>query len=250
LTGPGPHLVSPLLADLVGVALAAAEASDGLVDPTVGTAMQELGYDLSFDRLPTDGPSVGLVRAIPGWRQVRLDGDRLDLPAGVLLDLGATAKARAADLLAARVAHTLGVGVLLELGGDIATAGQCPQGWQVAVRDTADDPAGQVTLAAGAAVATSSTVRRTWHRGGTRLHHILDPRTAAPAAPVWRSVTIAAPTCVEANTAATAAVIVGTRAAQWLSDRGLSARLVDQRRRVVHVGDWPDEPHGPGEVAA
>jgi thiamine biosynthesis lipoprotein len=84
-------------------------------------------------------------------------------------------------------------------------------------------------------------VRRTWQRGGVRIHHVVDPRTAAPAAPVWRSVTVAAPTCVEANTASTAAVVLGRDAARWLSERGLTARLVDQQHRVIRVGGWPQD---------
>jgi thiamine biosynthesis lipoprotein len=179
---------------------------------------------------------------VPGWRRVHLNGDRLELPRGVLLDLGATAKARAADLLAARAARTVGVGVLVELGGDIATAGPAPAGgWQVLVRDSRDDPACQVTLAPGGAVATSSTVRRTWRRGGVLVHHLVDPRTAAPAEPVWRSATVAASTCVEANTASTAAVVLGREAPGWLAARGFTARLVDQQLRVVRVGGWPAE---------
>ena len=239
---PGRARLSPLLADLVGTALDAAEASGGLVDPTVGSAMQQLGYDRSIELLPADGAPVQLVTEVPGWRQVQLYGDRLDLPRGVLLDLGATAKARAADLLARRAADTVGGGVLGELGGDIATAGPAPaDGWQVLVRDTEDDPACQVTLTEGSAVATSSTVRRTWRRGGVRIHHVVDPRTAAPAAPVWRSATVAAPSCVEANTASTAAVVLGRKAPRWLSEHGYTARLVDQQRRVVRVGGWPEE---------
>jgi thiamine biosynthesis lipoprotein len=252
LAGPNPnpstHRVSPVLADLIGTALEAAAASDGLVDPTIGSALQRLGYDHSLEQLPPDGPPVRLVHTVPGWRCVRLHGDRLELPAGVVLDLGATAKARAADLIADRVADTLGVGVLVELGGDIATSDPAPRSaeglheeWQVAIRDTSQDPAGQVTLAGGSAIATSSTVRRTWRRGGVQLHHIIDPRTAAPAPPAWRSVTVAASTCVVANTASTAAVVLGHEAAGWLSDRGFSARLVDQHHRVVRVGDWPEE---------
>jgi thiamine biosynthesis lipoprotein len=89
-------------------------------------------------------------------------------------------------------------------------------------------------------MATSSTVRRAWRRGGVRLHHIVDPRTAAPAAPVWRSVAVAAPTCVEANTASTAAVILGLDATRWLGERGFTARLIDQRHRVCRVGSWPE----------
>ena len=182
------------------------------------------------------------MQHVPGWRAVHLYGDKLELPHGIQLDLGATAKARAADLTARRAAETVGVGVLVELGGDVATAGTAPDGgWQVLVRDTDDDPAAQVTLQAGWAVATSSTVRRAWRRGGVRLHHIVDPRTAAPAAPVWRSATVAAPTCAEANTASTAAVILGHDAGRWLAERGYTARLVDQRHRVVRVGAWPQD---------
>jgi FAD:protein FMN transferase len=239
---PGRNRVSPMLADLVGTALDAAEASGGLVDPTVGTVMSELGYDRSFELLPPDGTPVSLAHGVPGFRRVHLYGDRLELPTGLQLDLGATAKARAADLAAQRAASTVAVGVLVELGGDIATAGPGPDGgWQVLVQDSEDDPAGQVTLLPGWAVATSSTVRRAWRRGGVPLHHIVDPRTAAPAAPVWRSATVAAPTCVEANTASTAAVVLGRAANRWLGERGYPARLVDQRHRVVRVGDWPRE---------
>ena len=239
---PGRNRLSPMLADLIGTALDAAEASAGLVDPTVGSVVRALGYDRSIELLPADGAPVDLVHHIAGWRQVHLYGDKLELPVGVQLDLGATAKARAADLTARRAAEMVGVGVLVELGGDVATAGAGPDGgWQVLVRDTDDDPAAQVTLRPGWALATSSTVRRAWRRGGVRLHHIVDPRTAAPAAPVWRSATVAAPTCTGANTASTAAVILGHDAGRWLSERGCTARLVDQRRRVVRVGDWPRE---------
>ena len=239
---PGRNRLSPLLADLVGTALDAAEASAGLVDPTVGSVVRGLGYDRSIELLPADGAPVRLVQRVPGWRSVNLYGDHLELPPGIQLDLGATATARAADLMARRAADTVGVGVLVELGGDVATAGPGPEGgWQVLVQDTADDPAGQVTLQPGWAVATSSTVRRAWRRGGVRLHHIVDPRTAAPAAPVWRSATVAAPTCVDANTASTAAVILGHDAGRWLSEHGYIARLVDERHRVLRVGDWPRE---------
>jgi FAD:protein FMN transferase len=238
----GRNRLSPMLADLVGTALDAAEVSGGLVDPTVGSALQGLGYDRSIELLPADGTPVSLVQNVPGFRQVHLYGDRLELPRGLQLDLGATAKARAADLTARRAADTIGVGVLVELGGDIATAGPGPEdGWQILVADSADDPACQITLQPGWALATSSTLRRAWRRGGVRLHHIVDPRTAAPAAPVWRSASVAAPTCVEANTASTAAVILGHEAARWLDERGFPARMIDQRHRVCRVGDWPQE---------
>src|SRR6476646_1961224 len=97
---PGRNRLSPMLADLVGTALDAAEASSGLVDPTVGAVVRALGYHGSIELLPADGAPVSLVHHVPGWRQVHLYGDKLELPVGLQLDLGATAKARAADLTA------------------------------------------------------------------------------------------------------------------------------------------------------
>ena len=240
---PGRNRLSPMLADLVGTALDAAEASAGLVDPTVGSVVRALGYDRSIELLPADGAPVSLVQHVPGWRAVHLYGDKLELPRGVQLDLGATAKARAADLTARRAAETGRASACSS--SSVATSPPPAPAPTMAGRssssDTDDDPAGQVTLQAGWAVATSSTVRRAWRRGGVRLHHIVDPRTAAPAAPVWRSATVAAPTCAEANTASTAAVILGHDAVRWLAERGYTARLVDQRHRVVRVGAWPQE---------
>jgi thiamine biosynthesis lipoprotein len=239
---PGVNQVSAVLADLVGEALRVARDTDGLVDPTVGVSLCALGYDRTIDRIDRDGPAVTVVPGVPGWRSVQLQDRRLRIPQGVLLDLGATAKARAADLAAERAAERVDAPVLVAIGGDIATSGAGPdRGWQVLVQDTEDDSPCQITLAPGAAIATSSTVRRTWRRGGRAMHHIVDPRTAAPAPPVWRSVTVAAPTCVEANAASTASVVLGHRAPAWLRDRGYAARLVDGEHRVRRLGDWPKE---------
>ena len=242
LLRPGVNRISATLADLVSEALHAARVTEGLVDPTVGGTLTALGYDRSIEQIEPDGPAVSIIPAVPGWAVVSLEKRRLRVPQGVLLDLGATAKARASDLAAASAAARVGSPVLVGIGGDIATAGAGPdQGWQIRVQDSPEDPACQVTLAPGSAIATSSTVRRAWRRGGRTMHHIVDPRTAAPALPAWRSVTVAGPTCIEANAASTAAVVLGHRAVTWLSERAYAARLVDQHHRVVRVGDWPME---------
>jgi thiamine biosynthesis lipoprotein len=245
---PGPDgtvLVSPMLADLLEEALEAARRTDGAVDPTIGATLSALGYDRDI-RLVESGPGlVALVRPVPGWRTLRLAGRRLGLPARVQLDLGATAKAVAADRAAALVAERLGTGVLVSLGGDIATAGPAPAGdWQVRVQDTDTDPVCQVALPAGSALATSSTVRRTWHRAGERLHHIVDPATGRPADPVWRSVSVAATSCSIANAAATATVVKGAAGLAWLSATRLPARLVDRDGTVHLRNGWPGEPEG------
>ncbi|HEY5398276.1 MAG TPA: FAD:protein FMN transferase [Trebonia sp.] len=274
---PGPVTVpvSPLLAEAVQVSLRAAELTDGDVDPTVGGVMAALGYDRDFaqlqaattatiadlsvdrgapDRPPSSwatgaGPGSVTVRTIPGWRSVSVDvaAGKLTVPAGVQLDLGATVKAWAADCSAAKIAGRLGCGVLVSLGGDTAVAGPPPNeaGWPIRVQDatlpleeTPDGPS-QVVSIRGGGLATSSTAARRWHHGGDVLHHILDPRTGLPAAPVWRTVSVAAATCADANTAATAAIIRGDRAPAWLACLNLPARLVAQDGAVRTVGGWP-----------
>jgi thiamine biosynthesis lipoprotein len=211
--------------------------------------MSAAGYDRDFDQIEPNGPPLRLtVRRVPGWREVRLDGRSLTLPAGVQLDLGATAKAWAADRSAARIASQAGSGVLVSLGGDIAVAGPPPaDGWRIRVQDvtgpadeTPEGPYALIAIREGG-LATSSTTARRWQRGGDVLHHILDPRTGLPAEPVWRTVSVAAGSCADANAASTAAVIRGRRAPGWLTRLGLPARLVDATGAVFTVAGWPDD---------
>jgi thiamine biosynthesis lipoprotein len=233
--------VSELLATLVRHGLDAAAATDGDVDLTLGRAMEAAGYDRDIRLLEDSGSLVGaVISRRPGWRSVVLDGRHLRVPADLSIDLGATAKAVAADLVAQAVAEDLGCGVLVSLGGDIATAGPEPLGgWIVTVQDLPTDPSCRVRLNAGFAMATSSTQKRRWRRGGVQMHHILDPRTSLPAAPVWRSATVAAETCLRANVLSTASVVRGERATAWLREQGVAARLVHADASVVTVGGWP-----------
>ncbi len=242
----GQVTLSPMLADLLRSALLVADLTDGAVDPTVGAAMRGLGYDRDLALVPRGDRLVAVVRPVPGHRALRLSGDVLRVPRGVdpaeVIDLGATAKAYAADAGARLVAERLGVGVLVSLGGDVATAGPAPDGgWRVQVADDPRDPTQVVTLEAGWALATSSTTRRTWQAQDGRHHHIVDPRTGRDVPPVWRTVTVAAPTCLLANAASTASVVLGPAAPAWLELRGLDARLVDASGAVVRVRHWPSE---------
>src|SRR5581483_12108778 len=98
--GGTARAVSPVLLGAIDVALRAARLTDGLVDPTVGSVMRVIGYDRDFDLVPPDGPALRVtVWPVPGWRAVAVDRARgvVQLPSGVSLDLGATAKAWCAD---------------------------------------------------------------------------------------------------------------------------------------------------------
>jgi thiamine biosynthesis lipoprotein len=232
----------------VRAALAAAEATDGLVDPTLGCHLAEVGYDRDFASLPADGPAVDpatIGEEDAPWQRVRVDDARgtVTVPPGCALDLGATAKARGADRAAARISAELGTGVLVSLGGDVAAAGASPaDGWpvQVAVSFRAERGSDETVLLTGGGLATSSPGARRWRRGGREQHHILDPRTRRPVEATWEAVSVAAPTCVDANTAATAAVVLGAHALPWLRGTSYPSRLVASDGTVHRLNGWPE----------
>lgn len=235
-----PTPVSPVLAGLIDAALAAARFTDGDVDPTVGSALIALGYDRDIADIDPSGPTVTSLAVAADWTMIAFDGHTVRLPAGVVLDLGATAKAVAADRCARRVHERTGSGVLVNLGGDIATAGPPPgTGWHVLVQDTEDDPPSAVSLGADVGLATSSTCRRRWLSGGYPVHHILDPRTGVSADPIWRSVSVAAESCLAANTISTAAVVRGRSALDWIAALGVPARLIARSGEEHTLGGWP-----------
>ena len=238
--------MSPLLAAALAAAIRAARLSDGLVDPTVGRAMRLVGYDDDFSRVVGRRELLDLrLEPVPGWQTVVLDpvGRTVRTSSGVELDLGSSGKAFAADLAAGAAHEASGAGVLVSLGGDIATAGEPPGGgWRVLVTDDSESPPdadGEVIAVHGGALATSSTTVRRWTRGGVGLHHLIDPRTGLPAVSPWRTVSVLAGACVDANTAATAAIILGPEAPAWLEERGLDARLAAADGTVRRVGAWP-----------
>ena len=248
-TGAGRHegMVSPLLAQALATALRAAEITDGAVDPTVGEAVRNAGYTVDFASVPADGEALTLtVLPAPGWRRIHLfpATRRLEIDAGVEIDLGATAKALASDLGAAAALETMrGGGVLVSLGGDVSVAGEPPEeGWHIQIAENSQDeitPDGETIAIRAGGVATSSTTVRRWRRGGVELHHIIDPVTGLPAAGPWRTVSVVAGNCVDANIAATAAIVRGAGAASWLDSAGLPARLVDRSGAMTRVGGWP-----------
>jgi thiamine biosynthesis lipoprotein len=238
--------VSSLFLQVLGAALRAASVTDGDVDPTIGRALRLAGYDRDFEALHLRAPPRAKFIATPGWQAIVVDSARnaVRVPHGVELDFGATGKAFAADRAAKSAFSSTGVGVMVNLGGDLALAGDPPpDGWAVRVTDdntAAFDAPGQTISLASGGLATSSTTVRVWESQQGRLHHIFDPATGRPASVVWQTVSVAAASCVDANTASTAAIVRGDRAPGWLNLLELPARLVAVNGNVVRVGGWPE----------
>lgn len=254
--------VSPLMIEATLAGVRAAWLTEGDVDPTLGRELVALGYDRDFslglggrgaiagrgaggDRVPRGSLSFA---SVAGWRTIRVDVEAgtVGIGAGVNLDLGATAKALASDHCAAAARDAAGCGVLVSLGGDIATAGPAPAGgWRVRVTDdhrTGPGAPGQwITLDCGGLATSSTSVRRWRSADGGDAHHLLDPATGLPVAGGWRTVSVAAATCLDANIASTAAIVRGPRAAAWLQQMGLPSRLVSDEGGSLHVGGWPVE---------
>ena len=253
--------VSPLLARAIDGSLAAAGRSGGALDPTVGRALRITGYDDDFDRIAgTTRPLELRLAPVPGWSVIAFDAAArtVRVPTDVEIDLGSTGKGLAADMCATAALAAAGpdAGVLISLGGDVATAGRAPDGgWRILVAEdsrAAPDGPGEVIAMVRGAVATSSTTVRRWRSSeGVTAHHIIDPRTGLPAMTPWRTATVVADSCEAANAASTAAIVLGDAAPAWLEAAGLPARLVAEDGRVVRLGGWPEpaaDAMAPGEL--
>lgn len=243
-------------AEALAVALRAARATDGAVDPPAGSAMEALGYDPDFTVAQEDDRPVRLmVKLVPGWSLVELDRatNTVTLPPCASRDRGSPAKAWAADKAAHMPARAADCGILVGLGGDTAVAGEPPAGgWRIRVQDETgpvdDLPAhgsyATVGIRSGGLVTSGTTVRRR-RRGDRHLHHMVDPRTGTPAATPWRTVSVAIATCADANAASTAALVKGGHAVRRLSRLGLPARLVTYDGTVVTTPGRPSATPGP-----
>lgn len=231
---------SPLLLDYLHAARYAAELTDGLVDFTVGSALISTGYDQDVDAVRAREDFHTTAADVPGWERVVFGSlGRVSVPQGTVIDLGATAKAHAADQIARLLALRLPGGFLVNLGGDIATSGDVPDdGWSVGV-EAADGTERQAVAITSQAITTSSTQLRTWHTDAGQAHHIIDPRTGDTAAAVWAQVSCVATTALEANAASTAALVLGEDAVAWLDARGVPARLERLDGTPVFTGGWP-----------
>ena len=241
--------VSSLLFESLDVAYSVAERTHGAVDPTVGNAIEKLGYDRDFEQIEPRPLQLADPGPVPGFRHLHLDRRRraVRIPVGVHLDLGSSAKALLADRAAAHVSSALGSGALVSIGGDVAAAGAPPtEGWAVgiAVDSSADaDEVDQVVAIRGGGLASSSAEIRAWQMGSAPVHHIVDPATGGSSSRFWRLVSAAGPSCVDANALSTAAMVWGEEALVHLRQYDQAVRLLRHDGVVFALGGWPEAEH-------
>jgi thiamine biosynthesis lipoprotein len=237
-----PVVVTPALFDAIATALSAADATDGMFDPTVLHRLEDLGYDRTFAEVAPVGPAGERPTGswTGSWREVRLDraSRTVELPRGVGLDLGGIAKGMAVDAALEKLVEMDVVPAAVDAGGDLAVVGTPPglTDWLIAI-ETRDG--GQVVALPHGALTTSSTARRRWTRGGREMNHLVDPRTGEPAATGITSVTVSAHRCAQAEVAAKTALLLGLdEGSAFLRRAGLSALVVDDAGTRHRVGRW------------
>jgi FAD:protein FMN transferase len=236
--------VDPLLAAATSVARLTAELTDGLVNPCLGRTLVALGYDRDLQEVRAHGagPRVRLPAPSPdAWRGLLVAENAVRVPAGCELDLGATAKAWAADVVVSSIVERLGCRLLLSLGGDLRVGGPPGPPWPVWVSERKGDERGQLVDVHGGGMATSTTTLRRWNGPHGEVHHLVDPRTNRPVSGPLQTVTATGATCLAANIATTAALVLGGQALPWLESRQVSARLVHQGGLVTATSTWPPD---------
>jgi FAD:protein FMN transferase len=250
--------VNPLLARVVQAAARVAAATSGLIDPDPGCGLPALRHAGSLNRAgsPAGPQSGGRRPAAPylpegaivpqAWKALEVDPEGgLLVPAGTRLDLGGTTRAFAADLVAREVTVSSGTSLVICIGGDIAVG--CLPGeqhrWRISVGEHPDEPrhglAVTVVVTEGALSTSSTAPRRSQPFGSPALPQH-DPRTGSPVSTTWRTASVCAATCVDANAASAAALMLGDQAPAWLWQRSLAARLITPSGRVLRIAGWPE----------
>lgn len=234
---------SARLVELVGVAIEVAAQTDGLVNPCLGRHVDAAGYRTwaaTEVAVATTAPAPSIEADPDAWQRIGVGPDRLRVPAGTQLDLGATAKAWLADELAERVAERTGLDVVANMGGDLRAIGALP--WVVGVDHETPGPQPRALEVHDAGLATSGVGRRRWLTASGPAHHVIDPRTGVSAVTRWWAVSVLAASATAANAAATAALVLDGSGPRWLRQRGLSGVMTAWMgagpARRVRVGDW------------
>lgn len=235
--------VSPLMLTVLGAALDAARATRGIFDPTVLLRMIEIGYDRTFETLPTRLPAAHETQRAQtgGWRAIDVNEARrlVRLPAGVGLDFGGIAKGMAVDAALNLLEERGLTPAMVNAGGDLAVRSLPPDAphWPIAVPGKDE---GWVIGLKGGAVATSGVAHRHWRQGDSERHHLIDPRTGDPAASALWSVTAIAGMCAQAEVAAKTALIQGSeQGARFIEEVHLGALLISDNGEWRTAGAWP-----------
>lgn len=231
LTHERPVKMSQILWDVLQCAKDAEQMTGGFVTPTLLDAIIEAGYDRPFDELPhlTSWMPIPVKTRTASLKSIAVNEktQTVTLPQGVGLDFGGVAKGWAAHQAMQRLSAD--GPALIDAAGDIAISGPRADGspWQIGVADPFQKGEEIETLLVNqGGIATSGKDRRRWTRNGVLQHHIIDPFTNRPAETDLLTVTVIAPNVMQAEAAAKAVFILGSRLGRrWIEAHSEFAAL-------------------------
>ena len=246
----GSAQLSPDAAALLARALALCRETGGALDVTIYPVVRAWGFTTGAYRVPDDGELTALLERVD-YRQAALEGDRLTLPEGVELDLGAVAKGYTGDQLMALLAREGITSAIVELGGNVQALGAKPDGspWRVALQAPEGGYAGVLEIV-DKAVVTSGGYQRYFEQDGEIYWHIIDPAQGRPARSGLQSVTIVADEGTLCDGLSTALFVMGREEALdfWRTRNDFECVLISEDNTVAITegleesfslyGDW------------
>ena len=219
-------------AGVVSFALEMAKETDGALEPTIYPVLTAWGFTTDENRIPGNEEIQSLLSRV-GYEKVELNGQKIHLPEGMELDLGAVGKGYAGDLTAEIVKESGVTSALLNIGGNVQTVGSRPDGndWRLAIRSPYGDGEVGVLEVSDCAVVTSGNYERYFTgEDGKRYGHILDPKTGYPVDNGLTSVTIVTEEGKTGDALSTSMFVKGLEGAQeyWKSHEGFDMILMTE----------------------
>ena len=249
-SGMSEFAVSEDLARVLASARNVAELSDGALDVTVGPLVDAWGFGPSGRLTAPDEAELETLRESVGWRNLILDeehGTLRKIIGNLRIDLSAIAKGFAVDKVLEGVVQLGYADVMVEIGGEVRTAGlnEMARPWRIGIERP--DENGRVAALAvefsDLALATSGDYRNFREIDGHRISHTIDPRTGRPVDHTLASVSVLCSTCIEADAWATALNVLGPDEGVTLAElQGLDALFIVRTKsgfETIRTGDFP-----------
>jgi thiamine biosynthesis lipoprotein len=236
--------VSETMYDILERALDMHRLTGGVFDPAVLAELENVGYDRSFEQVERTGEQLPGETRGGGFSvsQVRLDSEQrtVTVPTGMRIDLGGIGKGYTVDAAACLLEPSRDF--VVNAGGDIFASGAGPDGdgWLVGVTEPHNfDVYVSLVRLHNEALATSTTAVRRWLRGDRLLHHLIDPRTRQPSESGVLSVSVIAPTAIQADVYAKTALLLGpVDGPRFLERQGTPGLFMMEEGGPVVTSGW------------
>ena len=212
--------------------------SGGAFDATIAPVSTLWDFTSGSAVLP-EAETIAKAAELVDYTKVMIDGNRVTLPAGMMIDLGGIAKGYIADRIKTYLEKRGVKHAILSFGGNVVAIGTKPDSsqWTVGIQDIDKGTGASMlkTRISGGSVVTSGIYERGFDLDGVRYHHLLSPDTGWPAQNELASVTIISDSSMEGDALSTAAFVLGLEKGTELIEnmKGIEAIFIARDRTVT-----------------